>query len=99
MPSVIISRHPSMREKGSEMTDEGMGDGQKSCEYLWLRRLHNKTSWREAPQLFLGSFKVYIIWGSGDRNTKDGQRSLAEGSEYQNASLAWRSLAGISGIS
>lgn len=36
-------------------------------------------------------------WALGGRSIEDGQRSLAEGLGYQNASLAWGSISGISG--
>jgi hypothetical protein len=97
LPSGIIR---SMRTVGAEMTNEGEGSEGRSprCEYL---------GWMITPGPAAGSqinftwgwFKVYIIWGIGNKDIQDRQRSFAEDVGYRNTSLAQGSISGISGAS
>lgn len=58
---------------------------------------NTRTNCGETDQLYLGWFKSYIVWKRQGRSIQNGQRSLAEGWECENNSLALGSSWGLSG--
>lgn len=51
----------------------------------------------KADKLYLGTSKGSCNFAESSQNIQNEQRSLAEGLQYQNASIAWGIISGISG--
>jgi hypothetical protein len=87
---------------GAGVTDRAGELGWRWAEALWVLTVITNNTLGPAlgdRSLLLGVNQVLNSFEEGARNILDGQRSLAEGWRYWDASLAWGGIPGISGAS